>query len=402
MFILFGSLMMITSLIAPLVSAKRELELGPTVLQVLLWICFSAAWVFQGYLLDRSGFGFGNTFKELPVSARTSRWAEIVFYLLVFGPLCLGYVYVTYRNTEYFGFNYVLLFVLAGFSTLIFRLWAGLLYLVYQWIAWNVVAYLMWSGWWELEDSITMFAGFVFSGMMFYIFRRERNSRGRAFALSAELDEANERLRATRRQVEELAATQERNRIAREIHDTLGHSLTIVNMQIETARALISTDKAKAEIFLEKAQEVTKKGLTEIRSSVASLRSSPLDGRSLSTALEELLFSIRSEQVEPRFEVIGPVRELSQAVEAAIFRLAQEALTNVRKHALASRVEWVLSFSNPNKVSMELSDNGKGCSDLTGGFGIIGIRERIQLLDGEVSFSTSPGNGLQLKIAIPT
>ncbi|MBK1878655.1 sensor histidine kinase [Pelagicoccus mobilis] len=398
-FALFGGLLLVVALILPFALAERELSGKLSVLQVILWLGFAGAWVYQGFLLGKSGVGFG---PEDPYKEKDrGQLGEIVFYLLGFGPVCFAYIYVTHLNTGYFGFNYVLLFIVAGFATLIFNLGTAILYLVYQCAAWVVLAYFMWGGWWEVVDSVTMFSGYLFSAMMFYIFRRERRSRARAFALSSKLDEANERLRATYRQAEELAATQERNRIAREIHDTIGHSLTVVNMQIETARALMEKDSSKASEFLEKAQEVTKKGLSDIRSSVASLRSSPLDGRTLADTVEELLETNQSGGLETRFELRGDPEKLPTAKEAALYRSAQEALTNVRKHAEAKSVGLELSYANEGKVTLSVADDGKGCSEVAGGFGIMGIRERIQLLDGTVTFSTSPGEGFRLSVSIP-
>lgn len=394
----FGSIMMLLALVLPFVSAERELRLGMTIAQVLLWGAFCSAWLYQGYLAQKSGMGFSF---EGPQESTKVRWREIALYLFVFGPLCHLYIYVTVENTGYFGFNYVLLFVLAGFSTVIFRLGFAFLYLVYQCATWVLLGHFMWGGWMDFENVVTMFSGFLFSAMMFFVFRQERSSRGRAYALSAELDRANEKLRRFSRQVEELAATQERNRIAREIHDTIGHSLTVVNMQIETAKALIDADKQKAKIFLDKAQEVTKKGLAEIRSSVASLRSSPLAGKSLSEALEELLRTSFGGDVETRFEARGEISDLSPAIEAALYRSAQEAFTNVRKHAEAKLVTLVLDGNSPNQVRLIVRDDGKGSDEVVGGFGIMGIRERMQLLGGELHVSSSLGHGLELTVNVP-
>ncbi|EDY83657.1 Histidine kinase domain protein [Verrucomicrobiia bacterium DG1235] len=397
----FGLAMMLVALVLPFAYAENELGLGLTILQLILWAAFCAAWVFQGYFMEQAGIGFRYDQGTVDRSSLRARWREIVLYLFVFGPLCFAYVYVSFQNTGYFGFNYVLMFVLAGFSTLVFPVWLALVYLVYQTIVWIFLSRFMWGGWMQIDDQVTMFSGLLFSSMMFYIFRRERESRSKAVALTLDLDEANEKLRAFSGQIEELAATQERNRIAREIHDTIGHSLTVVNMQLETSKALIDSDKEKAKRFLEKAQEVTRQGLTDVRSSVASLRSSPLDGKSLPGALEGMMSASFGGGVKTRFELKGEVAALNPASEAALYRSAQEALTNVRKHADASEVKLSLDFSFPECVKLVVADNGKGSEKVEGGFGIMGIRERIQLLDGEMRVSTSPGQGLELSLSLP-
>lgn len=399
-FAVFGGTLMILALVLPFFYARKELSLGLSVLQVFLWFVFCAAWLRQGFLVDKAGVGFDVRDSAMKPQA-SSRLQEILLYLLVFGPSCFAYIYVTELNTAYFGFNYVLMFVVAGFATLIFPLWIAVLYLLYQCFVWVSVGYLMWGGWMGAVDVVTMVSGYFFSAMMFYIFRRERKSRSRAFALSVELDKANEKLRAFSQQVEDLAATTERNRIAREIHDTIGHSLTVVNMQLETAKALLDTDREKAGSFLEKAQEVTKKGLADVRSSVASLRASPLDGLSLDRALEKLLRDSFSSDMKTEFELVDGFATLPVSIESALYRSSQEALTNVRKHADASVVTVVLDLSERTRVSLTISDNGKGSSGTDGGFGIMGIRERIQLLDGDVAFYTSQGEGFRLTISVP-
>lgn len=401
-FAIFGSVLMVLALVLPFAYPRKEIELGMSALQLILWAAFCAAWLYQGYLLERSGVGFNSQASsskrgEEPVS----RYLESCFYILVFGPLCFGYIYVTHENTGYFGFNYVLMFVLSGFSTLIFPLWGAVVYLVYQCGCWVLLAYILWDKWMPVVEVATMLSGYFFSSMMFYIFRRERGARNRAFALSIKLDAANEKLRAFSRKIEELAATQERNRIAREIHDTIGHSLTVVNMQLETAKALLQSDKEKAGEFLEKAQSVTKKGLEEVRASVASLRSSPLEGQTLTLALEGLLGSAFDDSIKTCFELSEGSQKMNPAAEAGLYRSTQESFTNIRKHAEANQVNVHLDLSSAGGVSLTIEDNGKGCSDTSGGFGIMGIRERVQLLGGTLELSSSPGNGFKVSISIP-
>lgn len=397
---LFGCIMMLLALVAPFIYAERELQFGLTVLQVFVWFSFCAAWIYQGYLAQKQGLGFDSEGAS-KANRKSINLQEAAMYLLVFGPLCFAFFYVSYLNTGYFGFNYVMMFIVAGFSSLIFPLGIACIYLLYQTLLWVLVAHWMWGGWMDLDAILTALSGFLFSSMMFYMYRRERESRGRALALSQKLDAANQQLRVFSRKVEELAATQERNRIAREIHDTLGHSLTVVNMQIQTAKALIKNDSEKAETFLQKAQEVTKKGLTDIRSSVASLRASPLDGKSLRDAMQELLETSFTNGTRTELDLKGDLEGLRPAVESALYRSAQEALTNVRKHAEASEVRVGLDATQPEAIELVVADNGKGCASVNGGFGIMGMRERIQLLDGSFEVSSSLGAGMRITVSVP-
>lgn len=397
----FAVSMMLLSLILPFAYARKEMAFWPSMLQVFLWTCFSASWIYLGYLTERTGT---NLFSPREPSGKPDPKAkrlQVTLFLFAFVPSCFLYVYVTYANTGYLGFNYVCFFVLAGFATQVFRIRTFVVYLMFQIFGWAVLCKLMWGSWQRFDDLVTAASGYLFSSMMFILLRRERESRFQVEALSHELDQANEQLRSYSSQVEELAATQERNRIAREIHDTLGHCLTVVNVQLETARALIGGEPEKADAFLQKAQSLTKKGLGDIRDSVASLRSSPLDGKGFEPALHGLLDTIASSGVSAEFRVLGEARPVDAQSALALYRSAQEGLTNVRKHANAKRVVLTIDYRDERKVTVSLADDGIGCADTSGGFGMMGIRERMQLLNGESVVKTSPGKGLELVLGVP-
>jgi signal transduction histidine kinase len=161
---------------------------------------------------------------------------------------------------------------------------------------------------------------------------RERQTR-------TKLDEAHRRLGEYAVQVENLATVHERNRLAREIHDSLGHYLTVINVQLEAARTLLDSQPtlAAADAFttlatcLDKAQSLTRAGLTEVRRSVAALRASPLEGRSLPEALASVVDECRRAGIPTALIVTGEPRPLPPPVKQALFRTAQEGLTNVRK-----------------------------------------------------------------------
>jgi signal transduction histidine kinase len=124
-------------------------------------------------------------------------------------------------------------------------------------------------------------AGIVFVVVFTHIAVDERKGRAEVERLAAELAEANRKLREYAAQVEELATAKERNRLAREIHDSLGHYLTVINVQIEAARAVMDSDHARALACLGKAQSLTQEGLTDVRRSVAALHALPTENRPL-------------------------------------------------------------------------------------------------------------------------
>jgi signal transduction histidine kinase len=229
---------------------------------------------------------------------------------------------------------------------------------------------------------------------------REQQARERAERLMVELEEANVQLAAYATQAEELAMTQERNRLAREIHDNLGHTLTIVNVQIEAAKAVMGSDPGRALDAMNKAQEVAHEGLTRVRESVAALRESPVSNRPLSDAIAALVQEAQSTGIVTQFTVTGEPQALEHRVALALYRAAQEGLTNVRRHARASRVDVLLAFQ-PAKVRLEVRDNGVGAANTGGGFGLLGIRERMQLLGGGLEIDTGVGKGFCLTASLP-
>jgi len=101
------------------------------------------------------------------------------------------------------------------------------------------------------------------------------------------------------------------------------------------------------------------------------------------------------------FQFVGDARPVEAKTALALYRAAQEGLTNVRKHANASRVDVTLDFTQPDHIGLTIQDDGTGAADTSGGFGLIGIRERVQLLGGEFRVNTVPGKGFLLEVTVP-
>jgi len=222
----------------------------------------------------------------------------------------------------------------------------------------------------------------------------------------AELDEAHRRLSEYAVQVEDLATTQERNRLAREIHDSLGHHLTAIHVHLEAARTLLdgqpASDAPPAAIAtsLDKAQSLTQEGLAEVRRSVAALRASPLEGHSLPEALTLVADECRRAGIPTELAVRGAPHPLPMPAKQALFRAAQEGLTNARKHAQASQATVTLDYGD-TVVRLTVQDDGLGAERTDGGFGLVGVRERVQLLGGQVKVRTAPGEGFTLQVEVP-
>jgi signal transduction histidine kinase len=251
-----------------------------------------------------------------------------------------------------------------------------------------------------LINGITLSVVIMFLAVFAQMRLNEQQARERTEQLMAELEKANVQLAVYATQAEELAMTQERNRLAREIHDNLGHYLTIVNVQIEAAKVVMDSDPGRALDAMNKAQELAQKGLTRVRESVAALRESPVSNRPLGEAIASLVQETQSSGIVTEFKVVGEPQALENNVALALYRAAQEGLTNVRKHARASRVDVLLDF-RPGEVRLEVKDNGVGAAETTGGFGLLGVRERMQLLGGSLEISTGAGKGFCLTTGVP-
>jgi signal transduction histidine kinase len=252
---------------------------------------------------------------------------------------------------------------------------------------------------WEdgLREGLGTFTAGVFAAALTYLHVREQRARGA-------LAQAHRQLQEYAVRAERLAATQERNRVARDIHDGLGHALTVVQMQVKAARAVLGVDPAKADAVLAKAQRQAEEALVEIRRSVAALRE-PLSVP-LPDALRELADEMSAAGVPTGVEVRGPARGLAAEAEESLFRAAQEGLTNVRKHAQATTAELRLDYSRPAAVRLEVRDDGTGLVAASQpaaetGYGLVGVRERAAHLGGLMSVESAPGRGLTLRVEVP-
>ncbi len=201
-----------------------------------------------------------------------------------------------------------------------------------------------------------------------------------------------------------LGAVEERNRLAREIHDTLAQGLTATALQLESADALLDPESEKVRKPLRRALSLTQSNLEEARRSVLDLRAAPLEGRPLSGALKLLVERWSAQNsTEAYFGTVNPGRPLPPRMEADLYRVCQEALTNVANHADAARVN-VRLVATPVEVKLSIEDDGNGFdpSELSGGrHGLVGMRERMEILGGSLDVQSKPGVGTTIVAAIP-
>jgi two-component system, NarL family, sensor kinase len=202
----------------------------------------------------------------------------------------------------------------------------------------------------------------------------------------------------------QFGAAEERNRLAREIHDTLAQGLTAIALQLETADALLEGNPERARHAVQQALTLARANLEEARRSVLDLRAAPLEGRTLGEALSAIAEEYaRTGNLQLKFDVTGDTRSLPLRIETGLYRIAQEALTNVLRHASATRLTVQLA-AQPDEIRLIVEDDGRGFEPdkvPKDRYGLIGLNERAKLLGGSLQLCSSPGDGTWLEVIIP-
>jgi signal transduction histidine kinase len=213
-------------------------------------------------------------------------------------------------------------------------------------------------------------------------------------------------LQASRNAEAEAAMLRERSRLARDMHDVLAHSLSGLMLQLEGARMLSTQPDANGQLppALDRAHHLARAGLEEARRAIAALRDEELPG---ADRLERLAADFeRDSNVHTSLQITGTARELDSETSLTIYRVAQEALTNIRKHATPDRVEMTLRY-DPDGTRLTVRDHGRTRSVANlpagrdgGGYGLTGMRERAELLGGSLSADHTP-DGFRVELWIP-
>lgn len=235
----------------------------------------------------------------------------------------------------------------------------------------------------------------------------------------AELHEANIKLEAALEEnaglhaqlltgAREAGITEERQRMAREIHDTLAQSLAGILTQLQAAEQTVD-DPSTAQRHMVNAMSLARESLAEARRTVHAVEPVVLDGRRLPDALEDVARRwSRANQVDAALITTGDPCPMHTDVELTLLRTAQEALSNVAKHAKASRVQLTLSYME-DLVTLDVRDDGEGfepgarrsTGPMDGGFGLVGMRQRVQRLAGRLNIESEPGGGTAISVSVP-
>jgi signal transduction histidine kinase len=267
-------------------------------------------------------------------------------------------------------------------------------------------------GGWEaaLLAGIGYLAAIVFVVFVTQVAVREREARAEVERLAAELEAANRTLREYAAQAEELAITRERARLAHEIHDSVGHTLTALDVQLELLAQLPPGRTEQRRQAAEQARALVKEGLADMRRAVQALRPAALETFSLPEAIGGLVADFeQTTHIRTVWQVEGKVLPLPPRLAVPLYRAAQEALTNVRRHAPSAQQVALQLRYGPEAVALSVENpppitSPPGLEGTEGGaegYGLRGLRERAELMGGAFSAGPDEAGGFRLEMRLP-
>ncbi len=248
--------------------------------------------------------------------------------------------------------------------------------------------------------SIIISTAFVMG--MSYLVKMQIREKEKQAHINTELEEAYKKLIEQSALAQKLTIEEERTRMAREIHDTLAHTLTNLIVQLEVCKKLSSADPSRLPTELEKAQELSRSGFNDVKRSIKALRPQAMEDKTFLASISSLINETTENtkvHISLTCSLSSDIKFPSQ-VEIALFRAIQESITNSIRHGQPSEISISVKHDN-NMVQVSIEDNGLGCSSIKKGYGMRGIRERIESLNGKVVFSSVYGRGFKTAILIP-
>ncbi|MDQ0875892.1 signal transduction histidine kinase [Paenibacillus sp. V4I3] len=219
--------------------------------------------------------------------------------------------------------------------------------------------------------------------------------------LYEQLKQSHEQLQEYALKAEEWAATRERVRIAREIHDTVGHKLTALLVQMQAARKLSAVDSIRSEQAYLECEGLIRSSLQEVRLSVRDIRDEPIKSTSLHNSLKNLSEEFtKFAEVQTDFKADGIPVAITSDLQLTAYRIVQESLTNAQKHGHAKKAAISLSYSDTG-FSLCISNDGEVPEELKPGFGIINLQERVREWNGKMLFRMDPITGFANEVTFP-
>ena len=238
----------------------------------------------------------------------------------------------------------------------------------------------------SLESLMICMNILLFVLYMILLFTSQKEENERIRKLNEQLNQANDQLRDYAVNMERMAQMRERNRLAREIHDTLGHTLTGIIMGTDAGLALFDVAPEESKKRMQIVAQSARDGLTDVRRSIKALRPDALEHFSLAQALEGLVENFRL-TTSARIDYFQEAEELKLDTdeEDALYRVVQEGLTNAVRHGKADRIE-IRIIRTGDVVTVSIRDNGTGCDRPEEGFGLRHMRERLEMLGGTLVY----------------
>ncbi len=264
----------------------------------------------------------------------------------------------------------------------------------------NQIIATIWE--WRFSNVLMSGSSLIFALLLINALLAERQIREELDSSHAELAEAHKQLRQYALRIEDRATLQERNRIAREIHDSLGHTLSAQTIQINNTLLFWETDRDRAHSFLKQAKQLGAEAMLEIRRSISVLRSNPLQGKSLTVAVQKLITDFQHHTgITPTAQIDLPTT-LPLEIETTLYRIVQESLTNISKHGEAREIAVQIQQQD-GTIEMSISDNGRGFNPQqnTTGFGLRGMQERAVAVGGKLHVESQLGHGCCISISLP-
>jgi signal transduction histidine kinase len=255
-----------------------------------------------------------------------------------------------------------------------------------------------------LEWFFGMFSVAAWLALLLFMGRAIITSSHRA-KLIQDLETAKRELELARHRDAELAVLKERERLARDLHDSLGHSLVTVTVQLEAVQRLLATDPARAAALIADTQKLTRNGMEDLRRSLANLRAPGLGDRPLVQTLRTFCGEIAKRSgLDIECQLADAADRLPPAVAEMLWRVAQEGLTNVEKHAQAHAVRLSLALQ-PREILLRVGDDGVGlgpeAEETPGHYGLRGMRERVEGLGGTFTLAPAGNKGTLIEVRIP-
>ncbi|MDP4153697.1 MAG: sensor histidine kinase [Bacillota bacterium] len=242
---------------------------------------------------------------------------------------------------------------------------------------------------------------YAFVVMIVLQFRSNKFEKQKIVQLNLDLQSANARLQAYAENVKKISVVEERTRIAQELHDSIGHGLVALGMNLEFAENVMGKDTVKAKVAIHRAQLQSKKCLDDLRSAVTALKNSPTENSmGLKESISELFDSFHDGEILFHLSFNNRVELMEPEMKDCIYKAVREAVTNGIRHGKANDFTIDISLSS-SLMKVSIKDNGHGSGEIVKSHGLTGIENRTVALGGSTSYSFSETGGFEVKLEIP-